>query len=181
MYKDNLAFGSNSLPFLWCKHTKPGKEPEDGGYAVLVVQRRSCYYVTVCPFYGINIPSLARNLKMVALLSWVYKDDLAFRTNSLPFLRWKHTEPGEEPEDGGNVVLVVQRWSCLSALSKMKTYQAWRGTWRWWLCCPGCTKTILLLCNSLPFLWHKHTEPGEEPEDGGFVVLVVQRRSCFYF
>jgi hypothetical protein len=33
--------------------------------------------------------------------------------------------------------------------------------------------------NDLPFLWHKHTEPGEEPEGGGNVVLDVQRRSCF--
>ncbi len=43
---------------------------------------------------------------MAAMLSWLYKDDLAFSTNSLPFLWCKHTEPGEEPEDGGNVVLV---------------------------------------------------------------------------
>ncbi len=43
---------------------------------------------------------------MAAMLSWMYKDDLAFGSNSLPFPRCNHTEPGEEPEDGGNVVLV---------------------------------------------------------------------------
>jgi hypothetical protein len=39
------------------------------------------------PFYGVNIPSLARNLKMAAMLSWMYKDDLAYISNSLPFVR----------------------------------------------------------------------------------------------
>jgi hypothetical protein len=34
--------------------------------------------LTVCPFEGVNIPSLARNLKMATMLSWMYKDDLAF-------------------------------------------------------------------------------------------------------
>ncbi len=43
---------------------------------------------------------------MAAMLSWFYKDDLAFISNSLSFLWCKHTEPGEEPEDGGYVVLV---------------------------------------------------------------------------
>ncbi len=43
MYKDDLAFISNNLPFLWHKHTEPGEEPEDDGYVVLVVQRRSCF------------------------------------------------------------------------------------------------------------------------------------------
>ncbi len=142
MYKDDLAFGSNSLSFLRCKHTKPSEEPEDGGYVVLGVQRWSCFYETVWTFNGVNIPSLARNLKMAAILSWVYKDDLAFISNSMPFL----------------------------------------GTWKWWLCCPGCTKTILLfISNSLPFLRCKHTETSEEPEDDDYVVLVVQRRSCFSF
>jgi hypothetical protein len=51
MHKDDLAFGSNSLPFLWCKHTEPGEEPEDGGDFVLDVQRGSCLlFLTICPF-----------------------------------------------------------------------------------------------------------------------------------
>ncbi len=62
LYKDNLAFGTNSLPFLRWKHTEPGEEPEDSGDVVLDVQRRSWFYVTVCPFYGINITSLTRSL-----------------------------------------------------------------------------------------------------------------------
>jgi hypothetical protein len=43
MYKDDLAFGSCDVSFIRCKHTEPGEEPEDGGYVVLVVQRRSCF------------------------------------------------------------------------------------------------------------------------------------------
>ncbi len=72
MDKDNLAYISKSLRFLWHKHTEPGEEPEDGSYVVLVL----LIFITVCPFYGVNIPSLARNLKMAAMLSWMYKNDL---------------------------------------------------------------------------------------------------------
>ncbi len=75
MYKDYLAFISNSLAILQ---------------------------------YGVNIPSLARNLKMAAMLSLT----ILLFCNSLPFLWCKHTKPGEEPEDGGNDVLGVQRLSC---------------------------------------------------------------------
>jgi hypothetical protein len=88
---------------------------------------------------------------MAAMLSWMYKDDFAFISHSPPFLRCKHTEPGEKPEDGGYVVLGVYK------------------------------DDLAFSTNSLPFLRCKHTEPGEEPEDGGDVVLDVQRRSCSYF
>ncbi len=98
MYKDDLAFISHSLHFLRYKHTEPGEEPEDGSNVVLDVQKRSCFlFPTACPFYGLNIPSLASNLKMAAMLSWLYKNDLTFSSNSLPLLGCKHTEPGEEP------------------------------------------------------------------------------------
>ncbi len=91
---------------------------------------------------------------MAAILSWLYKDDLAFSTNSLPFLWHKHTKHGEE-------------------------HYCVRGR-RY---CPRCTvqRRSCFCSNSLPFLRCKHTERGEEPEDGGNVVLDVQRRSCLWF
>ncbi len=42
--------------------------PVEGGDVVL----------RFCSYYGINISSLARNLKMAAMLSWLYKDNLCF-------------------------------------------------------------------------------------------------------